>query len=192
MLLAVCGAFAGCTSAPQGVGGGGERGAPVVLAICHGFGCKFTTRVGLTPKDERALAGYFRSVRTAKAERDAISRAVKYAENRATAVIGIRDRAKSSSREAGHAGQMDCIDESGNTRALLLYLARKGLLRHHTVERNVSRGFLLDGRYFHSTAVIRETGGRSWAVDSWYEPAGGAPDIMLVDEWRVRGVMGER
>ena len=49
------------------------------------------------------------------------------------------------------------------------------------------RGFFLDGRYPHATAVIGDASGVKWAVDSWYEPAGGAPDIMPLREWRSRG-----
>lgn len=87
---------------------------------------------------------------------------------------------------------MDCVDESTNTRALLLYLERRKLLRHHTVERNVTRGFLIDGRYPHATAVLQDRSGKKWAIDSWYEPTGGAPDIRPLSEWLKRGVMGVR
>ena len=50
----------------------------------------------------------------------------------------------------------------------------------------------VDGRYPHSTAVLSEKGGTRWAVDSWYEPMGGKPDVMPLDQWKSRGVMGER
>ena len=85
---------------------------------------------------------------------------------------------------------MDCIDESTNTRALLLYLENRKLLQHHTVARNASRGLLVDGRYFHNTAVIRDAGGVKWAVDSWYAPMGGAPDVLPLSDWMPRGFLG--
>jgi hypothetical protein len=127
-----------------------------------------------------------------RAERAAVSRAVQYYEGRAARAVGVRDQAKSNAKQWGKRGQMDCVDESTNTRIFLLYLERRGLLKHHTVDRNVTRGFLIDGRYPHSTAVLREISGEKWTIDSWYEPTGGPPDIMLLSQWLSRGVMGAR
>lgn len=84
---------------------------------------------------------------------------------------------------------MDCVDESTNTDALLRYLQGRGLLTHHKVEPRTSRGFLLDGRYPHWTAVIGAPDGVKWVVDSWYAPMGGAPDIFPLSEWKQRGVL---
>ena len=127
-----------------------------------------------------------------KAERAAVSRAVRYYEDRAVRVIGVPDQPKSKASQYHRRGQMDCVDESTNTRSLLLYLERRRLLKHHTVDRNVTRGFLIDGRYPHATAVLRDRSGKKWAIDSWYEPMGGPPDIMPLPEWVKRGVMGVR
>jgi len=124
--------------------------------------------------------------RSPSAERSALSRAVRYYEERAFSATGFRDRAKTQIGKPER-GQMDCIDESTNTRALLLYLAERGLLKHHKVERNVSRGYFLDKRYPHFTAVVSDPAGVKWAVDSWYKPMGGAPDIMLLGQWKLRG-----
>lgn len=121
-----------------------------------------------------------------------MGRAIAYFEQRSTQKIGIKDEPKSDITQSGRMGQMDCIDESTNSRTVLLYLQSRGLLKHHSVLGNVSRGFFADGRYPHSTAVVQEKGGQKWAVDSWYEPAGGEPDIMPLSEWQRRGVMGER
>ena len=126
------------------------------------------------------------------AERRAVSEAVKLFENRATQAIGIRDRPKSDFGKARERGQMDCVDESTNTRAFLIYLERRGMLRHHTVAGFVQRGFLFDGRYPHATAVLNAEDGTKWAVDSWFESGGGAPDIMPLSAWMKRGVMGVR
>lgn len=121
-----------------------------------------------------------------------MSKAVQYYENRAARAVGVPDRAKSNAGQWRKQGQMDCIDESTNTRTFLIYLERRGLLKHHTVQRNVTRGFLIDRRYPHSTAVLQEKSGEKWTVDSWYAPAGGAPDIMKLSRWLTRGVMGVR
>jgi hypothetical protein len=182
-----------CVGAPPPGGDPSDKpGEGAVLTVCHGFGCHFTTSLPLDRSDERRFAGFFHGVRSAEAERRAISRAVRHFEERSTQIIGIRDEARSTSRQNGMRGQMDCIDESENTRGLLLHLAGRGLLKHHSVESNATRGMLIDGRYFHSTAVVSDSAGVRWAIDSWYDPAGGPPDIMKLDEWRQRGVRGER
>ena len=87
---------------------------------------------------------------------------------------------------------MDCIDESTNPRAVLLYLDQRHLLAFHTVRANTARGVLIDGRYPHWTAAVRDNSGKDWAVDSWFEAAGGPPDIVPLSYWRTRGVWGER
>jgi len=162
-------------------------GTPKVIQVCHGYGCKFRSRLVLTASD----GARFRSIMSGaagspNAERSALSRAVRYYEERTFAATGFRDRPKTELGKPER-GQMDCIDESTNTRALLLYLAERGLLKHHKVARNVSRGFFLDKRYPHFTAVISDPSGIHWVVDSWYKPMGGAPDIMPLEKWKLRG-----
>jgi hypothetical protein len=160
------------------------------IDICHGYSCKFRSTLVLGAADARRLASILATgQKSPPAERAAIARAVSHFERRTLAAIGIRDEPKSKFGASGVRGQMDCIDESTNTRTLLLYLADRKLLRHHTVGRNASRGLLIDGRYFHSTAVIHDPNGVKWAVDSWYAPMGGAPDILPLDEWSPRGFL---
>lgn len=183
---------AGCTSVSSNYTGEITKTTTKRLYVCHGYNCSYKTRLTLTERDGETFGKMFSYAETAADERGAISQAVQYFEDRAGGVIGVRDRAKSNLAGSRVRGQMDCIDESTNTRSLLLYLQERGLLKHHTVEWNRSRGLFVDGRYPHSTAMLRERGGTLWAVDSWFEPMGGAPDIMLYSEWRSRGVMGER
>lgn len=133
----------------------------------------------------------FRSIMSAgagspEAERAALKRAVSYFDRRAGEATGFKDRPRT---EVGkpERGQMDCVDESTNTHALLLYLAERGLLKFHKVGRRVSRGFFLDGRYPHWTAIIIDPSGVKWVVDPWYAQLGGAPDIFPYEQWKVRG-----
>ncbi|RUM98792.1 hypothetical protein EET67_06170 [Pseudaminobacter arsenicus] len=163
------------------------------MKICHGFGCHFQSQLDLGAADARRISAILAAGRASPhAERAAVSKAVQYYESRAASVVGVRDHAKSNARQWHRRGQMDCIDESTNTRTFLLYLERRGLLKHHTVQRNVTRGFLIDGRYPHSTAVLRDRSGEKWTIDSWYTPTGGPPDIMKLSQWLTRGVMGVR
>ena len=163
------------------------------LTVCHGYSCHFKTRLTLGAGDMRQMASILRSGHgSPAAERRAVSRLVQFYERRAAAVVGIRDRPKSDFGAGRERGQMDCVDESTNTTSILKLAERRGLLKHHKVMRRASRGFFADGRYPHFTAVLQERSGGKWVVDSWYEPAGGAPDIMLLSEWKKRGVGGQR
>lgn len=185
-------AIAGCTSSPSG-GKAKLLGyaAPERMFVCHGYGCTYRTRLDLGVKDGAKFHAVLASGKASPAtERAAISRAVRYFEKRSFQVIGVRDLPKGQIGASRIKGQMDCIDESTNTNALLVYLAKRGLLKHHKVEKKASRGFFIDGRYPHWTAVIRDPHGELWAVDSWYAPMGGAPDIIPMSEWKPGGLLG--
>lgn len=155
------------------------------IQVCHGYSCKYQTKLSLGAPDARHIRAIMTSKRSPQEERAAIGRAVAYFDRRAFDAIGIRDAPRSELGAGGVRGQMDCIDESTNTRAFLRYLAGHQLLRHHKVQMNASRGLLVDGRYFHSTAVISDINGKEWAVDSWYSTTGGQPDMMPLDEWQA-------
>lgn len=189
VLLAI-GAAAGCTSSSSNYTGAITKVSTERVYVCSGYDCRYKTRLDLGATDASRFAEIMApGAASPAAERAAISEAVQYYEKRAQAVIGVTDEPKSTFGDAGHLGQMDCIDESTNTRTLLRYLEARGLLKHHSVQSNVSRGFFIDGRYPHSTALVREKNGAEWAVDSWYAPMGGAPDILPIRDWLKRGVL---
>jgi hypothetical protein len=166
---------------------------PTKLTACHGYGCRLERNFPITQSVADRFDAIMQPGKTSpEAERAALSNAIQYYEDLAAAAIGHRDGPKSPVVASGEKGQMDCIDESTNTRRLMTYLEARGLLAHHSISQNVTRGALLDRRYPHHTAVIKETvSGKKWAVDSWYEPAGGPPDIVDLAYWRTRGVWGE-
>ncbi len=161
--------------------------------LCHGYECHYRTKLVLTKQDERHIRAILaQGQRLPHAEREALRKAVAFYEKRGTAAIGVLDKPRMQFGKARIKGQMDCIDESTNTDAFLRYLQSQGLLKFHNVERRTSRGLFLDSRYPHWTAVIRDNKGERWAVDSWFEPGGGLPDIMPLQEWSRRGVGGQR
>ena len=91
------------------------------------------------------------------AERPALGEVVRsYTAYLAASFGGKPDGPGSPPQMSGVYGQMDCLDETANTTSLLLVLQDQGLLTHHVVEYPESRGFFLDGRYPHFTAVIAE------------------------------------
>ncbi|SUB01278.1 Uncharacterised protein [Pannonibacter phragmitetus] len=156
------------------------------LYICHGFGCTYKAPVDFSSADRRKLASILASGKESPAaERRAVSRAVQWQEARVTAALGTApDIGGLDMRNAGVPGQMDCIDEASNTTSLLLYAERAGLLRHHRVASPVARGFLLDGRYPHATAVLRESaGGQAYAIDSWVRANAKPPVVQPLESW---------
>ncbi len=69
---------------------------------------------------------------------------------------------------------------------LLLVLEELKLLRFHKVDAPEARGYLIDGRPPHATAVLTEkTSGVRWAVDSWTRGYGQAPEVMPLAVWQT-------
>lgn len=153
------------------------------VSVCHGFGCQLKTAVGFTEADLREMR---RLVGRGgpEAEREGIRRLISWAERRVAPTVGSEDDVPGLDLgNSGKAGQMDCIDEASNTTSYLMVAARFGVLKHHRVARPVARGFFLDGRYPHATAVIVDPEGVAWAVDSWPQRNGEKPDVMPLAEW---------
>ena len=134
--------------------------------ICHGYTCRIVSLVYFSDADIARIAGPLANgVPNADAERQAISHAVQAFETIVGARIGTANDLPKMQVGRPADGQMDCIDEATNTTSLLMLLAKHGYLRHHTVEAPSARGFFIDLRYPHATAVPdgyehrREVGG---------------------------------
>ncbi len=156
------------------------------ISICHGFGCKFREELALTGADRATLARLLGGgAASAAAERRAIGAAGAWFDRRIGPIAGtVGHVARANSEYMFDKRQMDCIDSSRNTTSLLLVLAQLKLLRHHTVAEPEARGFLLDGRGPHATAVLVENAnGTKWSVDSWMRAYGQAPEIMPLALW---------
>lgn len=197
-LLALAAALAGC--AAQAVGPASSwyalhdtvppRGDRVY--ICHGFGCTYREPVAFSAGDlsrlRRILAA---GAKSPEAERQAISRAVQWQERRVAPIAGSQNDRGGFDPPTSEPGQLDCIDEATNTTSLLIVAERHGYLKHHRVATPVARGFFLDGRYPHATAVVAEkVGGRTYAIDSWVRANGEAPDVMPLATWFSRSPTG--
>jgi hypothetical protein len=161
---------------------------PEIVFICHGFGCKYRTEVDLTADDHAMLAKLLAPGKaSAAAERRAIAAAGAWFDRRIGPAAGTQNHvAAAGTKYMFNRSQFDCIDASRNTTSLLLLLEELKLLRHHQVEVPQSRGLMIDGRPFHTTAVLIETGsGVKWAVDSWTRGYGQAPEVMPLERWLV-------
>ncbi len=161
---------------------------PTLVVVCHAFGCSNQAHIILSPGDRARLSTLLAAGKASPAnERRALAGAVQWFERRIGPVAGTTGRvARAGAAESHDPGQMDCIDLSANNTSLLLLLTQLKLLYHHRPELPVSRGFLVDGRLPHTTAVIGELkGGQRWAVDNWTRKYGELPEIMPLDEWRL-------
>ncbi len=153
--------------------------------VCHGYTCRVVTPLSLSAAEiGRIVAPLLGASGDADAERQALSRSVAIFEKIGGARVGTSGDLPAMQLGRGRDDQMDCIDEATNTTSLLRLLAERGALKHHRVLQPTARGFLLDGRYPHATAVLAEAGsGRKWSVDSWPRANGEAPVIMPLSDW---------
>lgn len=159
---------------------------PATVFVCHGFGCKFRTEVNLTAADRAKLTQLLASGKaSAAAERRAVAAAGAWFDRRIGPLAGTRNHvARAGRKYMFDPAQFDCIDASRNTTSLLLVLEQLKLLRHHYVDVPVSRGYLVDGRPPHTTAVLTELDdGEKWAIDSWTRGYGEALEVMPVSRW---------
>ena len=81
--------------------------------------------------------------------------------------------------------QFDCIDSSRNTTSLLMVLDQLNLLRYHDVDEPEARGYMVDGRPPHATAVLVERAtGKKWSIDSWTVGYGQTLEVMPLERWK--------
>jgi hypothetical protein len=154
--------------------------------VCHGYTCRIVSPVRFSAAEIARIAGPLtKGVRNADAERAAISKAVQTYERIVGARVGTANDLPKMQFGRGADDQMDCIDEATNTTSLLLLLSKNRLLKFHKVEAPAARGFFLDGRYPHATAVLTDTrSGEKWAIDSWPRANAEPPVIQPLALWK--------
>jgi hypothetical protein len=160
---------------------------PSIVFVCHGFGCKYRAEVDLTAGDRAKLAQVLAAGRPSpEAERRAVAAAGAWFDKRVGALAGTANHvARAGAKYMYDVHQFDCIDSSRNTTSLLLLLDQLNLLRHHDVDVPEARGFFLDGRPPHATAVLVEkANGTKWSVDSWTVGYGQLLEVMPLERWK--------
>ena len=131
---------------------------PSYLVVCHGFGCRERTEIGLGPTDHAHLAQFMAGGRASPAsERKAIAQAIAWFERRVAPQAGTAHAIARANRlwPTGDPSQFDCIDTSTNTMSLFEVLDQLHLLHYHTLALPVSRHLFIDGEP-HTTAVLIE------------------------------------
>jgi len=160
---------------------------PSIVFVCHGFGCKYRAEVDLTAGDRAKLAQILAAGRSsAAAERKAVAAAGAWFDRRVGPAAGTENHvARAGAKYMFDVHQFDCIDSSRNTTTLLLVLDQLQLLRHHDVDAPEARGFFIDGRPPHATAVLFEkANGTKWSVDSWTVGYGKILEVMPLERWK--------
>lgn len=80
--------------------------------------------------------------------------------------------------------QLDCIDETVNTSQYITMLHHAKLLRYYELAEPTHRGYFIDGRWPHNTAVIKDVSSDElWVVDSFYRGNGEPPYIVPREDW---------
>lgn len=153
---------------------------------CHGYGCKIVSEIKLTDKDWQQIMRLFRpKAKNAETERAQIAKAVGLLERLVGPRDGTAHDVRGTFRDTGD-DQLDCVDESTNTTAILALLQNENLLTFHTVQAPTVRLPIIHaGRWPHQTAVIRENKtGTLYAVDSWFQDNGHDADIIDLKTWK--------
>ena len=163
---------------------------PRVIFVCHGFGCKYRAELDLTSSDHAKLAQLMTTGKaSAVAEREAVGAAGAWFDRRIGPVAGtVNHVARAGVKYMYDAKQFDCIDSSRNTTSLLLVLNQLNLLHYHDVDLPEARGYVIDGRVPHATAVLVEkANGTKWSIDSWTVGYGRPLEIMPLERWKTLG-----
>lgn len=156
------------------------------FSICHGYGCSHKSLTSFTDKEWRSIAKIFTSspVKSAAAERSKIGKAIAKMEKISGQKTGTSADLKEAVSFKENIHQLDCIDETVNTTQYIAMLQKAGLLKFHERAEPAHRGYLIDGRWPHNTAVLREVkGGTLWAIDSFYRANGEEPYIVPREDW---------
>jgi len=154
--------------------------------VCHGYTCRIVTPVHFSAADVALIAGSLvGGTPDAAAERRALAKSDQVFEQIVGARIGTSSDLPAMQFGKPADDQLDCIDEATNTTSLLLLLSQNGYIKHHKVEAPSARGFFLDLRYPHATAVLTDLGsGEKWAIDSWPRANAEPPLVMPLAEWK--------
>ncbi len=161
------------------------------VTVCHAYSCKMQTRFRFTDADIADIKSLMKKTKKADTpveERRAVAYAIGWMETRVGKAIGTdKDEPGMDFAASGKPDQQDCVDESTNTTSYLLVLQNNGLLKYHTVGTPFAKDQLWRGvaGWTHWTAVLKESTGQRWAVDSWIYANGENPAIVEVEKWYI-------
>lgn len=159
---------------------------PDSFTICHGYSCTYKSKAGFDEKQWKSIKAVFtkKPSKNAKTERSKIAEAIAKMEVYTGQKTGTSEDLPMAGAFKESGLQMDCIDETVNTTQYLRMLHKAGLLKFYEPAEPTHRGYLIDGRWPHNTAVVREVKtGDLWVVDSFYRANGEEPYIVPRADW---------
>ena len=154
--------------------------------LCHGYSCTHKSKAGFTDSEWNTILAILRNnpAKNAEAERSKIGKAIAQMERYSGTRTGTDDDDAEATGSKRNIKQLDCIDETVNTTMYVGFLQQAGALKFHEIADPTHRGYLIDGKWPHNTAVIRETkNGALFVVDSFYKKNGEEPYIMPRATW---------
>ena len=156
---------------------------PPVFRVCYNYNCNRTAQVRPAADEWQMVIDQFQpAAHSAAEERDLIRRAVAILESIAgTQTPTYLDRGRNPIVD-DWPGQMDCIDESTNTKRYLDLLQEHGLLRWHRVGERAYRAPYVFDQHWAGQIIELETLD-SYVVDSWHLDNGHPPYIQALNDW---------
>ena len=157
--------------------------SPPRVTICYNYNCNRTAQVRPAADEWQTVINQFQpAAQSAAEERDMIRRAVATLESIAgTQTPTHLDRGRNPIVD-DWPGQMDCIDESTNTKRYLDLLQDHGLLHwHRVVERAYRAPYVFDQHW--AGQIIELDTLDSYVVDSWHLDNGNPPYIQALNDW---------
>lgn len=160
--------------------------SPEAFSQCHGYSCTYKTRTGFSKAEWKKLENIFKKKQAAtpEQERSKIALAVAMMEKMIGDKTGTSEDVAEAVSLKTSGLQMDCIDETVNTSRYLGFLQAAGWLKFHQTAEPTHRGYIIDGRWPHNTAEIKEIrSGRLYVVDAFYRDNGQEPYILPRETW---------
>jgi len=166
------------------VPGQAQAGADLpIITICYNYSCKRTALVRPAADEWQLVIDQFRpAAHSATAEREMIRHAIAMLESIAgKQTPTFRDRGRNPIVD-DWPGQMDCIDESTNTKHYLDLLQDRGLLHWHRVaERAYRAPYILDQHWAGQITELATLD--NYVIDSWHLDNGYPPYVQTLRDW---------
>jgi len=158
------------------------------VIVCSGYNCNFKKQIKFEAEDVKYIKSIFakRDSRSPYEERQMIASAIATMETITGEIVGTKnDKGGVLENEyIGDKTKQDCVDESASTTSYLNFLIEHELIFLHEIVVPQSRGALIDGRWPHFSATIRDkTTKKQYVVDSWFRDNGKPPVIMELQDW---------
>ena len=186
MVMALAGwALQGCGTPPLPETGINNP-TPAKFAYCRDNTCETIKKLSFDPAEWAAVtAPLGEPAADAASERVHIAETVAVFEQRAGAKAGTTTDIGGTIKGLFRPGQLDCIDETSNTKTLLGMLESNGLLRWHRRGAHATRLVILsDGVPHYTATVVENDSGQIYAVDSWFRDNGSPADVVPLEVWQ--------